>query len=257
MGFDFHKIEIANRVGWIELNHPPVNAANWEMLREHLEVFEHVIANQEVRVVVLASALEKYFSAGADLRVLESFDADKFQEWVTICHRIVGVLRNSPKPLLAAIHGTAVGGGLEMTLHCDLRFAASDARLGQPEINIAFIPPVGATQALVRLIGRSKAIKYLYDGSIVTAAQAHEIGLVDVLSEPSQLRSDVQGYAEQLAAKPSGALASIRRCITIGGDLAFDEGLVIEREEAIALAAAADFSEGVSAFLDKRDPVWK
>lgn len=167
------------------------------------------------------------------------------------------VLRNSPKPLIAAIHGTAVGGGLELTLHCDLRFAASDARIGQPEINIAFIPPVGATQALARLIGRSQAIKYLYDGSMVTAGQAHEMGLVDVLSEPSQLRSDVQSYAEQLARKPAKALASVRRCITIGGELAFDEGLDIEREDAIALAGTDDFSEGVSAFLDRRDPVWE
>lgn len=89
MSFDFHNIEIENGVGWIELNHPPVNAANWEMLREHLEAFEHVIANQEVRVVVLASALTKYFSAGADLKVFERFDTDQMREWVTICHRIV------------------------------------------------------------------------------------------------------------------------------------------------------------------------
>ena len=95
------------------------------------------------------------------------------------------LLRGSPKPLLAAINGTAVGGGLEMTLHCDLRFAATDARLGQPEINIGFIPPIATTQALARLIGRPRAIRYLYDGSLVPAAEALDWGLVDELVEPA------------------------------------------------------------------------
>ena len=98
------------------------------------------------------------------------------RQWATRCHDIVRLLRGSAKPLLAAINGTAVGGGLEMTLHCDLRFAASDARLGQPEINIAFIPPIATTQALARLIGRPRALRYLYEGGLVPAAEALRLG---------------------------------------------------------------------------------
>jgi enoyl-CoA hydratase/carnithine racemase len=143
-----------------------------------------------------------------------------------------------------------------MVLHCDVRFAACTARLGQPEINIGFIPPVGATQALARLLGRSRALRLLYDGTLLSAEEAHAIGLVDVVVADERLREEVQGYAEGLARKPARALTAIRRCITEGVDLPFDEGLAIERREAVALGATADFREGLDAFLGRRPPVW-
>ena len=130
------------------------------------------------------------------------------------CHDIVRLLRASPKPLLAAIHGTAVGGGLEITLHCDLRFAAADARLGQPEINIGFIPPIATTQALARLIGRPRAIRYLYDGAPGRRRRRRcNWGLVDELLEPAGLRG-ARARLEELAAKSPAALAAIRRTVT-------------------------------------------
>ncbi len=144
-----------------------------------------------------------------------------------------------------------------MTLHCDVRFAASDARLGQPEIGINFIPPVGATQALVRLIGRPRALRYLYDGELLDAAEALAIGLVDELVEPGELRSVVQSYANTLATKPPEALAAIRRAMIFGADEAFDDGLRLERELAVHLAGTGNFREGVGAFLDKRRPEWE
>jgi enoyl-CoA hydratase len=183
-------------------------------------------------------------------------DDEGMRHWVDVCHDLVRRMRASPKPLLAAVHGTAVGGGLEVVLHCDVRFAASTARLGQPEIDIGFIPPVGATQALARLLGRPRALRFLYDGGLLSAEEAHGVGLVDVVVAPERLREEVQGYAEGLARKPARALAAIRRCITEGVDLPFDEGLAIEREEAVALGATADFREGLGAFLGKRPPVW-
>ncbi|NIR61195.1 MAG: hypothetical protein GWO02_17675, partial [Gammaproteobacteria bacterium] len=103
MEYDFHKVEIESRVGWVELNRPPVNATSWDMLHEHLAVFERVTADPAVRVVVVASALERYFSAGADLEVFRGIGADGMREWLGVCHRIVRVLRGSEKPLLAAI----------------------------------------------------------------------------------------------------------------------------------------------------------
>lgn len=178
-------------------------------------------------------------------------------EWVSICHGLVSKMRCSRKPLLAAIHGTAAGGGLEMVLHCDIRFAAVDARLGQPEINIGFIPPVGTTQALARLLGRSRAIRYLYEGTMVSAAEALSMGLVDILYPPEQLREKVKHYADELAQKPAEALAAIRRTITEGGAISFEEGLKIEYDSAVKLADTTDFSEGIRAFLDKRKPQWK
>jgi enoyl-CoA hydratase len=253
----FVRFGVRRHVGWLEFHRPPVNAINWPMLNVIYNGIATAIATSDVRVLVLASAIDGYFSAGADLQDFKAMRAAGMSRWVKKCHQIVRLMRASPKPLLAAIGGTAVGGGLEMTLHCDVRFAASDARLGQPEIHIGFIPPVGATQALARLLGRSRAIRYLYDGRMLDAATALSCGLVDELVPPAALKTHVQEYAEALAGKPAAALAAIRRTITLGGAMDFERGLALEFKTAVALAKSADFKEGVQAFTNKRAPRWK
>ncbi|MBS0224571.1 MAG: enoyl-CoA hydratase/isomerase family protein [Proteobacteria bacterium] len=251
------RVTIENHVGWLEFNRPPVNAFTHEMVNETHDGIASALADPRVRVLVLASAVERYFSAGADLNAFKGMTGEGMRRWAERCHDIVRLLRNSPKPLLAAINGTAVGGGLEMTLHCDLRFAATDAQLGQPEIRIGFIPPIATTQALARLIGRPRTIRYLYDGRLVTAAEALDWGLVDELVEPPGLRRRVQAYGEELAAKSPAALAAIRRTVTLGGGMTFQEGQAFELETVVTLADTPDFAEGVDAFLAKRAPVWR
>lgn len=257
MDYEYLKVRIDGRVGWLEYNYPPINAFNWDMLREVPTALQALLDDPQVRVVVYASAIEKYFSVGADLKMFDGIGTTGMAEWVSICHGLVNKMRGSRKPLLAAINGTAAGGGLEMVLHCDIRFAASDARLGQPEINIGFIPPVGTTQALVRLLGRSRAIRYLYEGTMVPAEEALSIGLVDIIYPPDELHERVSQYAETLAQKPGEALAAIRHTITEGGAVSFEEGLEIEYQSAVRLAGTEDFAEGISAFLEKRKPRWK
>ena len=144
------------------------------MVRQVADALDVCEADADVRVMVIASALDRHFSAGADLETFRDLGADGMDAWCALVHRIVEQLRSSAKPILAAINGVAVGGGLEMALHCDVRFAARDARFGQPEVNINFIPPVGATQALVRLIGRPRALRYLYDGTLLDVHRALE-----------------------------------------------------------------------------------
>ncbi len=257
MNFKYLKVRIEERVGWLEYNYPPINAFNWDMLREVPAALQALLDDPQVRVVVFASAIDKYFSVGADLKLFDGIGSTGMADWVAICHGLVNKMRRSRKPLLAAIHGTAAGGGLEMVLHCDIRFAAADARLGQPEINIGFIPPVGTTQALARLLGRSRAIRYLYEGKLVFADEALSMGLVDIIYSPEQLGEKVKQYADALAQKPAEALAAIRHTITEGGVLSFEEGLKIEYESAVKLADTKDFSEGIRAFLDKRKPQWE
>ena len=253
---EFIRLRVVAHVAWIEFNRAPVNAFNREMVEEVREAIATALADSEVRVLVIASAIEDYFSAGADLHVFGGMKSRDMHSWVSLCHEIARLLHSSRKPLLAAINGTAVGGGLEMALHCDLRFAASDAKLGQPEIRIAFIPPIATTQTLVRLLGRPKAIRYLYEGRLMDAPQALAWGLVDEVVKPDDLRRQVQRYAEDLAAKPAAALAAIRRTITLGGGMSFEDGMALELETATALADTADFAEGVDAFLNKRAPQW-
>jgi enoyl-CoA hydratase/carnithine racemase len=250
------KLQVINRVGWLDYARPPINAFNWTMVSEcHSGLRQH-LADREVRVIVLGSALARFFSAGADIAEFDGMDETGMRAWVDMVHGVARTLRRSDKPLLAAINGTAVGGGLEMTLHCDLRFAATDARLGQPEININFIPPIGATQALARLIGRPRAIHLLYDGTLLSAREAYEIGLVDFLAATGELRAVVQDYGENLAGKPPEALAAIRQSITLGGSMSFDDGLAMEADHVVRLAGTENFREGVRAFLEKREPQW-
>lgn len=250
------KIEARGSAAWLLYDRPPINAFDWEMLGATRDALEHLVADPAVRVIVVASAIARYFSSGADLKVFHAMAPGQMGAWVRICHDIVRVMRTSPKPLLASIEGTAVGGGLEITLHCDVRFASSDARMGQPEINIAFIPPIGATQALARLVGRPRALRMLYEGTLLTAAQALEAGLVDFVVDPADLKGHVDRYVERLAAKPAAALAAIRRTITLGGGMPFDDGLELELRAAAGLAGNRDFKEGLRAFLEKRAPQW-
>lgn len=225
----FLRVSTTDRVGWIEYNRPPVNAFNWEMLGEVPRALAGLHEDPAVRVIVFASALEKFFTAGADIGVMAAMSPAEMDRWVGECHGLVRQMRASRKPLLAAIHGIAVGGGLEMVLNCDVRFAADTARLGQPEINIAFIPPVGATQSYARLLGRPRALRFLYDGAILPATEALNLGIVDEIVPADHPRDHVQAYAAGLAAKPTEALAAIRRCITEGSEVPFDQGLAFGR----------------------------
>jgi enoyl-CoA hydratase len=254
--YEFLKVTSADGVGWIEYNRPPINTFNHAMLHEMRAALDALIADEATRVVVIASALERHFSAGAELQLFEGIGREGMRDWAEYCHGIVRVLRGSPKPFLAAIHGLAVGGGLEMTFHCDLRFAADDARIGSPEVNINYLPPIAGTQALARLMGRSRALDYLFRGELIRAEEARDAGLVDFVCPPGKLREEVGAYAAMLATKPPEALAAIRRCVIDGGARSFDEGLALELEHVSDLAATRNFEEGVRAFLERRAPVW-
>jgi enoyl-CoA hydratase/carnithine racemase len=243
-------------VGWLEFNRPPVNAFSRAMVDETHDCIAVALADPKVRVLVLASAVGAYFSAGADLNGFKGLSADGILDWTKRCHAIVRLMRGSTKPLLAAINGTAVGGGLEMALHCDIRFAASDAKLGQPEIRIGFIPPIATTQALARLIGRPRAIRYLYEGRMIAAEEALAWDMVSELVPTENLRARVQAYADELAAKSPAALSAIRRTITLGGGMDYEAGMALEMEAVGQVASGPDFREGVDAFLEKRPPKW-
>jgi len=257
MTYKHLKLHRTDGVGWLEYQHPPRNAIDWRMLREVPVALEELLNSADVRVIVIASAIDGYFSAGADLATFQAMTGEDVDLWVRTCHSLVRQMRGARKPLLAAIHGTAVGGGLEIVLHCDVRFAAHDARLGQPEVNIGFIPPVGGTQGLARLLGRPRALRLLYEGSLVSAQEALDIGLVDLVVPRDELRTRVRDYALALAGKPANALAAIRRCVTEGLEVSFEAGLRIEFDAAVELGRHPNFAEGVNAFLAKRAPDWK
>lgn len=255
--YTFIQLDDVGAARWLQFNRPPVNAFTRTMVEEVRASVREALEDPAVRVVVIASAVERYFSAGADLREFQTMDKTGMTAWVDLCHEIADLLRESPKPLLAAIHGTAVGGGLEITLHCDVRFAATGAKFAQPEIQIGFIPPIATTQALARLIGRPRTLQYLYSGAMIDADEALSWGLVDELVNPDALRNRVQDYADELAAKSATALKAIRQSVTLGAGMSFQEGMRLEGKMAADLAATHDFNEGIDAFLSKRAPKWE
>jgi len=256
MTCQFLNIDAQGPAAWIEYNNPPRNAINWEMLEELPRAIRSCNGDPSVRVIVIASSLDKYFSVGADLSLFDGIDQDGMRRWMEHCHQLVRDMRQSSKPILASIAGVAVGAGFEVTFHCDVRFAADTTRFGQPEINIGLLPGVGATQALARLMGRTRAIRFLYEGTLIDAEEAREAGLVDFVVPASRLREEGQAYAEMLAGKPKEALAAIRKTITLGGGLPFDAGLRLELDAEVELAGTENFKEGISAFRAKREPSW-
>ena len=213
--YSFIRLSTVRHVGWLEYNRPPVNAFTRAMVDEVYDAIGAALEDPDVRVLVLASAVEGYFSAGADLHDFKGMTAEAMHSWANRCHDIARRLRDSPKPLLAAIPRTAVGGGLEMTLHCDLRFAASDARLGQPEVRIGFIPPIATTQSLARLIGRPRTPLSLMEPR---SAEGGCAGPVDKLVGRGR-RASAYGEARgnRRPWRPSGARNHRRRHDLRGG----------------------------------------
>ncbi len=250
-------IDVVSGVGWLRFDRPRVNAFDRQMLDETEAAFDELLSNSTARVISLGSTNPKYFSAGADLETFRNMSTDAMRDWVTVCHRLALKIRSGPKPVIACIQGVADGGGLEMSLHADRRFASREARLGQPEVNIAFIPPVAGTQALVRLVGRSAAYKMLYSGELINALDAVKIGLVDEIHDLGDVEDAAQAFGEMVASKPANALTSIRRCLADGGDATFVEGMEMESQEAQMLSEHPNFKEGLEAFLERRSPNWK
>lgn len=246
------------KVGRITLNRPPANSYEIEFMRQLGAAIDAAEADDNVRVVILQSASEKFFSAGADIKVfLASSTADNLA-MIHYAHGELSKMAASGKIYIAAINGHALGGGLEMALACDLRFA-KDGRyyLGLPEVTLGLLPGNGGTQRLPRLIGANKALEMMLTGERVTPQQALELGIVNKLFEADTFADDVTTYAEKVANGASLAVAAIKRCVYDGMKMALEDGLALERELIAPLYDTEDAAEGFAAFGEKRQPVYK
>jgi enoyl-CoA hydratase len=211
-------------------------------------------ADTDVRAVVLTGAGDRAFVAGADIKEMLEMDAGEARAWGALGHECGGLLETMPKATVAAINGFALGGGCELALACDLRYAASSARLGQPEISIGVIPGWGGTQRLARMAGVGFAKELILTGRMIDAAEALDRGLVQAVYEPGELMERTLVVARALAAKSPLALAAAKASVnrSLQGELADD--LDFEAEEFGALFATEDQKEGMAAFVEKREP---
>jgi enoyl-CoA hydratase/carnithine racemase len=249
---EFVRIDTDGAVATIRIDRPPANALARAVSLELSEAAEAVTGDDAVRAVVVWGG-ERIFAAGADIKAMVDYGPDEVAEDVGALERACRDLEAVPKVTIAAIEGFALGGGLEVALACDLRFAAQDARLGLPEIKLGIIPGSGGTQRLPRLVGLAKARDLIFTGRQVDAAEALDIGLVDRVARADEVYRVAVDRAATIATGPSLAYAAAKRALA-AADRPLVEGLQVEREEFVTLFATRDQEEGMRAFLDKREP---
>jgi len=250
--------EKSEGIATITLNRPDaLNAFNKEVVDEVLQALEDAKNDDVVRVVVLTGAGEKAFSAGADIKAMKGMNALKARELSLMGEKLCITLENLEKPVIAALNGYALGGGLEVAMACDLRIASENARMGQTEINMGLIPGWGGTQRLTRLVGRGKAKEMVFTGRIIDAKTAEQLGIVNMVVPPDKFKEAVRQYALELASKAPVAIKVAKALINKGAEIGLDAALTLEREGFGVVASTEDLQEGVSAFTEKRKPTFK
>ncbi len=231
-------------------------------MAELASAFNEVGTDPGVRVVVLASDYEKYFSVGADLGMLASIDrtssdaADQVGAFMKRMNAYFAAIEQCPKPVIAAINGHALGGGSELTLCCDYRVMVEDSRsrIGQTESSLGIIPGAGGTQRLPRLIGKAKAQRYLIESTRLSAHEAAAVGWVDLAVAPIDYQAAVDALAAKLAKSATFAIAMIKDAVRRGFDLPLDEALEIEAQNFARTALSTDAAIGIMSFLSKQEP---
>jgi enoyl-CoA hydratase len=246
-------------VALVHLNRPPVNSYNRAFLDDLNAAVDEVRWDDDLHGAVLLSDLApRFFSAGADIANFKS--STQAQRVMTVLHaqEILLKIERTPKVFVAAISGHAQGGGLEIALACDLRFAAEgEYRIGLPEVSLGLLPGNGGTQRLSRLVGRTRALDMMITNQHVDAARALEIGLVDRVFPVDRLVDEAVDYVAKLAAGPTLAIGNIKIATRLGADLPLEGALALEREAVWRLFMSEDAAEGLAAFTEKRAPVWK
>lgn len=245
-------ITVEAAVATVVLDRPPVNAVDLEVIDDFLRMVEKVGADPGVRAVVITGS-GRAFCAGADVTMMRDLSPDnhrKVRRWI----EVQAGLEAMAKPVIAAINGYALGGGAELTLACDVRFMAEDARIGFPEIELGIFPGAGGTQRLARLLGPARALRLMVEGRRLTAMEAESLGLVDRVLPKDVLLSTVHDYARELARKPTRAIGLLKRCVYGGWGRPLHEGLELEARAVFELIETADAREGLAAFLEKRPP---
>lgn len=247
--------ERRGRVAWLTLNRPQaLNALNEQVMKDVTAALLELDRDDTVGCSVLTGS-PRAFAAGADIREMQAQGfAEMFgTDWIGGWEAMTRVR----KPILAAVAGYALGGGCELAMMCDIILAADTAKFGQPEIRLGVIPGMGATQRLTRLLGKSRAMELFLTGRAMDAAEAERVGLAARVVPAAHLEAEAMKMAETIATMPLQAVLMMKEAVNRSFELPLHEGLLFERRLFQAAFATADRSEGMTAFLEKRSPVWK
>jgi enoyl-CoA hydratase len=251
----FIEIRVEGSIGFIELNRPKVlNAINRQMVSEIVYTMENFDRQEDVRVIVL-SGKGRAFAAGADIDEMMNDDSihlellNQFIEWDR--------LAQIKKPIIGAVQGFALGGGFELALCCDLLFASDDAEFGFPEVNLGVMPGAGGTQRLTKLVGRTRALRWLLSGERFSAREALHYGVISDMIPSDLLMEETIRFAESLAEKPPLSVRFIKESVQKAVDYPLYEGMQFERKNFYLLFSSEDQKEGMAAFKEKRKPHFK
>ncbi len=244
----------------LEMDDPPANTYTYEMMQQIDSAILRARMDENAHVLVLRGAGEKFFSAGASIPMLTKADPQFKYYFCLHANETLNRLEQTPKLVIAALNGHTVGGGLEIALACDIRIARQEAgKIGLPEVNLGVLPGTGGTQRLSRVIGRARALELMATGRTFSFEEALEFGLIHYIYERDTFWADVMAYARQFCPpnKASRAVGRIKRAVVTGSEVSFGEALGIERELQQLLFTSEDAKEGLSAYVEKRQPQFK
>ena len=257
MNYQYITMKTEDRVLTISLNRPPTNPLNGEFGRELFSAFSAAEQMEGVNVVVITSAQEKAFIAGADIKEMAEQSPAEAETFSKLLQGANNILNRMRKIVIAAINGHALGGGCELALACDYRFmVAGRALIGLPEAGLGIMPGAGGTQRLPRLVGLSRALDILVCGKTMGPDEALAIGLVDRVIPPEQFQQEVEAFAKKLASGAGKALGSIKAAVYEGIDHHLEQALAIERKHVAENNKTADAKEGLRSFIEKRKPAF-
>ncbi len=240
----------------VTIDNPPVNVLCATVVKELLAVLDELERRADVRVVVLAGAGPRAFVAGADIKEFPELlgRSEETSRFAADLHALMNRVERFPRPVIAALHGFVLGGGLELALSCDLRIADETAQLGLPEVKLGILPGAGGTQRLPRLIGAARAKQLLFTGDPVSAATAEQWGLVNAVVRPGGAIEAASALGQTIAARSPQAVSRIKRAVGAGADLPLANALALEIDLFAEVFQTGDSREGIEAFLEKRAP---
>jgi enoyl-CoA hydratase len=258
MNFANLLVETHDRIATVTVNRPKVlNALDEATLKELDRAFASFATDPEVKVVILTGAGEKAFVAGGDIAVMQPLGPVAARDFARMAQKILDRIENSPKPVIAAVNGYALGGGCELAMACDLRIASESARLGQPEINLGIIPGWAGTQRLSRLVGKGRAKELLFTGEMIDAREAWRIGLVNRVVPATELMAATRELAGKIAGKGGLALSLAKEAVNRGLEIDLERANASEADLFGLCFATEDQKEGMLAFLEKRAAVFR
>jgi enoyl-CoA hydratase/carnithine racemase len=258
MSFENILLEKKNAIAYVTINRPKVlNALNMATMEELGTAFLDIRGDPSIRVVILTGAGEKAFVAGADIGELAKQDAVSGKEYAHRGQAVLDLIENLGKPAIACINGFALGGGCELAMACTMRLASENAKLGQPEVKLGIIPGYGGTQRLPRLVGKGLAMQMVLSGEMISAQEAHRIGLVNEVTAAAELIPRAEAIAAKIIANAPLAVQYAMEAVNKGMEMTLAEGLFLEASLFGVCCATEDKKEGTAAFLEKRAAVFR